>query len=193
MADEQRRHGCHRRPWVVGAIIHALLFLVSIANGDDALLDEYRVKAAFLYNAMKFVQWPAAAEVDGAGPRRFCVVGTDPFGDPLDRAIANRQVQGRQLVVQRFGPGAGTDEVAQCSLLFLSRSERERTATLLAALGDAPVLTVAEWEGFTLAGGILEVLIVDGKLAFVVNHGAADARGLRISSQLLKLAKHVHR
>lgn len=193
MADEERRHRCHRRLWLVGAITHACLSLVSIASGEDTLLDEYQVKAAFLYNVMKFVQWPAAAEVDRTSAWRFCVVGTDPFGEPLDRAIANRQVQGRSLVVQRFGPGAEADEVARCNLLFLSVSERERTATLLAALGDAPVFTVAEWEGFTLRGGILELLIVDGKLAFVVNQRAADARGLRISSQLLKLAKNVHR
>lgn len=164
-----------------------------MACAADDVSDEYRVKAAFLYNVMKFVQWPAAEAAEVQHPLTFCVVGTDPFGEHLDRALADRQAQGRPLVVARFEPDGDADRLVVCNLLFLGASERDRAAELIAALIASPVLTVSEWEGFAAAGGILEMQIVDAKLAFAVNLRAADVRGLRISSQLLKLAKQVHR
>jgi hypothetical protein len=157
------------------------------------LLDEYQLKAAFLYNVMKFVQWPSDSSGDPKAPLVFCVVGEDPFRGNLDRAVAGRSIQGHALSISRFGGASQPSELKACSMLFISTSARGRVAELRDGLVDAPVLTVAEWEGFSASGGILELTIIDNKLAFSVNQKAAESRRLKISSQLLKLAREVRR
>ncbi|HEX9943461.1 MAG TPA: YfiR family protein [Thermoanaerobaculia bacterium] len=158
------------------------------AAAQPLATSEYAVKAAFLYNFARFVEWPATAFRGPRDPMTFCVLGEDPFGGELDQMISGKTVMGRQIVVRRVAQLAGLEE---CRILFVSSSERPRLAQVLAAVGDRAVLTVGEEESFVRAGGIIGFVIRQNRVRFQVDRGAAARAGLAISSQLLELAEAV--
>jgi len=145
---------------------------------------EYQVKAAFLYNFAKFVGWPAGA----AGPFVVCIAGDDPFGASLEEVLRGKAVNGRAFVVRRLGKASAT---GGCHILFVSGSERKRLREVLGATPRG-VLTVGDCEEFAKSGGIVGFTLVEGKVRFEVNIDAAGASGLKISAQMLSLAKLVH-
>lgn len=147
---------------------------------------EYRIKAAFIYNFAKFTRWPAGSFADDEAPLDFCIYGDDPFAGALD-AVAGRTIRGRRVVVRRI---AAIEASAGCHLLFISDSEAGRLTGILAALGDRPVLTVADMPDFARAGGIINLTTnADDKLRFEINTGTARRAGLKLSSKLLSLAE----
>lgn len=150
-------------------------------------LGEYQAKAAFLYNFTKFVEWPPQVFATPAAPLQICVLGDDPFGASLD-ALAERSTQGRALVIRRVAtPGQG----AACQILFIAASEEARLPQLLAALAARPVLTVADVPGFAEAGGMINLSVDESRVRMEINVEAAQRAGLRISSQVLRLARIV--
>lgn len=158
------------------------------ARAAPATSSEYEVKAAFLYNFAKFVEWPPDAFARGGTPLVIGVLGEDPFGSVLDGIVRGKQVQGRPVVVRRF---ATVEEAAASHVLFISPSEDERLAPVLARLRQAPVLTVGETERFAERGGVIGLRLEGGRVRFDVNVDAAQRARLGVSSQLLKLARVV--
>jgi hypothetical protein len=148
---------------------------------------EYLIKAAFLYNFIKFVDWPSESFKNDAAPINLCVLGDDPFGEALD-TIRNKRVKGRRLVIKRV---QRVEQIEGVHLLFISASEKRRVKQILRSLTDAPVLTVSEMEGFGQQGGIINFITVDNKIQFEINSDEAQQHKLKISSQLLKLARIV--
>ncbi len=147
---------------------------------------EYRIKAAFVYNFAKFTRWPAGSFANGEAPLDFCIYGEDPFGGALD-AVAGKTIRGRKVALRRI---AAIEASAGCHLLFISTSEAGRLAGILTAVGDRPVLTVAEMPDFARAGGIINLKTnEEDKLGFEINTGTARRAGLRFSSKLLNLAE----
>jgi hypothetical protein len=153
----------------------------------EAAAPEYAVKAAFLYNFTKFVEWPPSAFHDDSSSLRLCVLGEDPFGDILE-AVTEDAVDGRTLTVLRTD---WMSDLAACQILFISRSERRKVTTILAAVRGAPVLTVADADGFLEKGGIINFILQGSKVRFEINQEVADQAGLKISSKLLRLASRV--
>jgi hypothetical protein len=147
---------------------------------------EYPVKAAFLFNFTKFVDWPADAFAGEKSPLNLCVYGGDPFGKALDDLVANETVGGRPIAVRRVGRGA---DLKACHVLFLSRAERERQAEVLADLRGAPVLTVGETDRFLADGGLVNFFLEANRVRFAVDLGAVERSRLKISSKLLRLAR----
>lgn len=148
---------------------------------------EHQVKAAFLYNFAKYVEWPAEALPAGS-PVTLCLFGRDPFGAALAQ-LEGRQVQGRPFRVRR---GVTEDDAAGCHLAFIADSEERRLPALLKALTGMPVLTISDIEGFVDAGGQIGVGVAEGRLQFDANLTALQRANLRASSQALKLARNVH-
>jgi len=147
---------------------------------------EYRVKAAFLYNFARFVEWPAQAFDGPEAPYAICILGQDPYGEDLDAAAGANTVQGRRIVVRRLSDAkVATD----CHILFISTSERRRVPAIIEALGSAPVLTVGEDEAFTRLGGCIRFFLLENKVRLEVNLPAAERARLRVSSKLLNLAR----
>jgi len=148
---------------------------------------EYLIKAAILYNFAKFTRWPAES-FDGAdAPLQLCVFGADPFGAAL-ASIDGKRVGERNLRTRLI---ADTAEVRGCHLLFVSASERESFAEVLAATNRAAVLTVADSPDFSRAGGIITLNVVEDRTRFDVNRSAAEQAGLELSAKLLRLADSV--
>ena len=150
---------------------------------------EYNLKAAFLFNFTKFVDWPPAgdaASIDEKGPFQLCILGEDPYGKSLDDVVANETVGGRPIVVRRLP--RGTDP-RSCQILFLGRMEREREAEVLAGLRGAPVLTVGESDRFLADGGLINFFLDARRVRFEINLQNVDRTPLKISSKLLRLAR----
>jgi hypothetical protein len=147
---------------------------------------EYEVKAAFLYNFARFVEWPADAFPGPGAPITYCIVGDDPFDGKLEALLRGETVGGRPLALRRSGKD---DDLAACQILFLSRSERSRQERILDRLGRASVLTVGDEEDFLDRGGIIGFRIEAGRVRFDVDLEAAERAGLKVSSKLLRVAR----
>jgi len=144
-----------------------------------------QVKAAFLYNFAKFVEWPGAAFDSADAPFVLGVLGSDSVGAAARELLRGKTVKGRPLVVREV---ADPEAARGCHLLFVGRNEEGRLEAILAALRGAPVLVISDMERFAERGGMIELLTVGQKIRFVIDAAAARAAGLTLSSQLLELA-----
>jgi hypothetical protein len=146
---------------------------------------EYQVKAAFLYNFAKFVEWP---EGRARAPFVIGVLGEDPFGEVLDRTISGKTIQSREFAVRRL---ADTAEAPRVDILFISASEKARLPEVLGRLRGSSVLTVGDTDNFVSRGGMVGFRTKGNVVRFDINLREATRAGLKISSQLLRLAGHV--
>jgi hypothetical protein len=168
-------------------LLALLLLAMGAAVGADARSDlEYQVKAAFLFNFAKFVEWPADALKGPRDPMAICVLGKDPFGASLDDVVRGETVNGRSLVVRRTHQVL---EARECQVVFLAESERRRQAEILSAMEGASILTVGEGDGFLDDGGIVRLVLDQNRVRFDINLTAAEANRLKLSSKLLRLAR----
>jgi hypothetical protein len=151
---------------------------------------EYEVKAAFLYNFARFVEWPATSLRDPDSPFVIAILGRDPFGAILDETVAGKTVAGRPIEVRRV---PRVDDARDAQIVFISPSERPNTAAILKALDRPGVLTVGDTDGFAQRGGAINFVLQARKVRFEINPAAAEQAGLKMSSQLLKLATLVAR
>jgi hypothetical protein len=149
---------------------------------------EYQVKAVFLFNFTQFVEWPAEAFAYAKAPLVIGVLGEDPFGTYLDDTVRGETANGRPLIVERY---RRVQEIGDCQVLFISRSEADRLEQIFAALNGRRVLTVGDVEGFTRRGGMIHLATTTGKIQLRVNLQAATAAQLTISSKLLRPAQIV--
>ncbi len=157
------------------------------SSAVSAETTEFQVKAAFVYNFVKFVQWPRESfPAAGDVPISICVLGHDPLGETLE-SLKGLTAYGRNLSVRRI---AGPGEVDRCQVLYLCRSEREAMVNILKGI-KAGVLTIGDMKSFAAAGGVINFVIADNRVSFEINVDAAEKAKLKISSQLLKLAKIV--
>ena len=167
---------------------HALRLLVVLASlakvcvGQGA--DEYEVKAAFLYNFTKFIEWPAATEPSPSFA--ICILGDDPFEAVIDRVAAGKTVNGRALQVRRLKEPA--DARQQCQVVFVGASEKSRAAKLIETTRGTPVLTVGESREFVRMGGMLFLSTETGHVSVVISDVATKAAGLKVSAKLMTLA-----
>jgi hypothetical protein len=157
-----------------------------VTAAGAAANSEYQVKAAFLYNFMKFVEWPSDG-LSNAGTLTLGILGKDPFGDALD-VVRDKTAKGRRVVVTHL---RGIEEAKECDLLFVCASEKGRLPQIIRGVQNSRILTVADQDGFCQAGGMINLVFVKNRVGFEVNVAAASRARLRVSSQLLKLARLV--
>jgi hypothetical protein len=150
---------------------------------------EYQVKAAFLYNFVKFVEWPPDVFEDGKIPITLCVFGYDPFGSALDEVIAGKTLNSRSVVVQRINK---LPDLKACQLVFVSGREDKHLPEILNNLEGVSTLVVGEGENFAKHRGGIQFFFENKQLRFAVNVDAIQRTRLRVSSKLLALARIVH-
>jgi hypothetical protein len=172
------------------------LVLVSIlvVAGSQAYgqMDEYSVKAGYLYNFSKYVTWPEGALSAPNTPFVICIFGNDPFAGRLDQAIAGKTAgDGRALEVKRVNmpSRAGFHE---CQMVFLSKSEIARTAEIVELLKENPIFTVADFGSFAQKGGIADLRLEGSRVKVDLNVEAATRANLKISAKLQQVANLVH-
>jgi hypothetical protein len=149
---------------------------------------EYQVKAAFLFNFAKFVEWPPSSFSAASAPLRICVFGRDPFGRELRDITNEKTVNGRKLEVNQV---VDLQLARTCHILFIASSEKAQLKRILESLRGTDVLTVGDTKGFAELGGMINFVLENDRVQFEVNHKAAEQAGLKISSKLLSVAKLV--
>jgi hypothetical protein len=173
------------RCWLVLFCLLALLPVKARAAADSK---EYQIKAAFLLNFTKFVEWQPAAFASSTEPFNIGILGDDPFGPILDQTIQGETAKNRKIVILR---SKHLDDLKNCHLLFISKSEKSRVTEILSGLEAKPVLKVSEIDAFAMKGGNINFYFDKTKVRFEINPAAAQRCGLKISSELLSVAKIV--
>jgi hypothetical protein len=151
-------------------------------------LAEYQIKAAYLYNFAKFVEWPGSAFSAADAPMTICVIGDDPFGGALN-ALQTKTIKNRKVAIRLL---SGTNETGGCHVLFISPTETDRMDEILVSLKGRPTLVVGDTERFARRGGMIGFIMERNKVVFEVNEKTSKQAGLQVSSQLLKLARTVY-
>lgn len=167
-------------------------FLIGVSRGQaqQPKPTVYDVKAAYLYNFGKFVEWPAKVTSGNNESFTICVLGKDPFGASLDATIAGEAIDGKSVLAKRISK---PQEALNCRVLFISSSEDAQLKDILATLERTSVLTVSDMSQFTRRGGMIQFVDEANRVRFEVNLTVAERAGLTLSSQLLKVAISVRR
>jgi hypothetical protein len=196
-AKNQSKTRCVRTypPWPrsrsIAALLPLLFFIqiVTVSQGHAQVsLPEYQVKAAYLFNFLKFVEWPEHVFADSLAPIVIGIVGGDPFGSSLPEVVIGKTVQGRDLVIREYREG---EDLRGAQILYINTSEKKHLRHILAGLRGASVLTVADMSGFVDEGGMIQFLSENNRVRFAINVDAARKAKLKISSRLLSLARVV--
>lgn len=169
-------------------IVVCLLAISMAAAAQSARTPEYEVKAAFLYNFVKFVEWPPQAFPHSSAPFRLCVLGSDPFGDTLSNITEGKSISGRPIINSRL---QSVLQAPSCHVLFISLAAPEAQRQALEAVHDLPVLTVGESADFLRLGGMIKFVLEQDRVRFEINLEAAQRHHLKLSSKLLAVARVV--
>lgn len=173
------------------AAIFALVVLaVSVLAAPEKVvetpaLSEYQIKALFLFNFAKYVDWPADAFQNESTPIVIGVVGQDSFGDNFQKITTGKSINGRPVLIKHV---TNAEEYKTCHILFVSASEKDRLASILDAVKDSAVLTVGETDGFLSEEGIINLTKKANKVRLEINLKAAQKARLQLSSRLLTVA-----
>jgi hypothetical protein len=160
-------------------------FIMAAQAGAQVTLSEYQIKAAYVFNFLKFVEWPEDSFADPLAPIVIGIAGEDPFGSALQNVIMGKTVQGRDLVIRKYRAG---EDLRSAHILFINVSEKKRIPQLLAGLRGSSVLTVADSGEFLVEGGMIQLYYQDNRIRFAINVDATGRAKLKISSKLLSLA-----
>jgi hypothetical protein len=155
---------------------------------DDAGTLERRVKAAFLYQFVAYVEWPPDAFTKSGTPITIAVTGAESLAEELRQVVSGRTVGGRQVTVRRVGPGELLEGV---HILFIGMAENARLGELTRSTQSLPILTVTESTGALERGSMINFVLDQRRVRFEVALDTAEKRGLRLSSRLLAVARDV--
>jgi uncharacterized protein DUF4154 len=173
------RNWIHHRFSASAVSIGVLWSLSGVCIHAKEVSLEYQVKAVYLFNFAKFIEWPAEGQ---SGPITICIAGQNPFGDVLEETLRGEMVNGRPLAMRVIAvPEPG------CHVVFVPQGTS--TATYLRAAQGSHTLTVGETPDFIRQGGIISFILESGKVRFQIDSKAAERAELRISSHLLRLAR----
>ena len=170
---------------IAAAILSVLVMAGPGSAAETPALSEYQVKALFLCNFAKYVDWPATAFANDSAPIVIGLVGQDNFGDNFKQVIAGKTINGRPVAVKHV---ASEQEYKGCHILFISASEKSGLPEILNAVKDSAILTVGETERFLAQTGMINFTKKENKIRLEINLGAVQQANLKISSKLLSVA-----
>ncbi len=188
--------------YILLALSIALQVLPVLANDNKSDLNrEYKIKAAFLYNFIQFVDWPKEKISGKNDPIVLGIIGKDPFGDSF-KPIENNQIKGKKSIIKRFDGieklkkssdkgKSDIESLRKCHLLFICSSEEDNLKDIINLVSENCVLTVGETSNMLKSGGVINFLVDENKVRFEINLSAARQEKIKIRSQLLRLAKNV--
>jgi len=180
---------CHSRRACLAALFIAALLPPSIyVNCAGQTPTESQVKAAYLFNFLRFVEWPDDAGREPQAKWVIGFVGESSVSSELSRLIEGKNVQGRNLLVKHF---QATDDLRACNILFIGASEKKRLPSILVSLHGFSVLTVADMYQFIESGGMMQFVVEDSHVRVAIDVGATSRAHLKVSSKLLALASVV--
>ncbi len=173
-------------PLVLFAVVAA--GLSSRSALAQSVADEYQVKAAYILNFARFVEWPPES-LPASSPITIALVGNDPFNGSLEQALRGRSVNGHAIHLKYV---RWNDTLTPYQIIFISTSEEPHLKEILRLIGSESVLTVSDIDRFSLRGGVIEFSMVGNRVRFDISRSPAIAARLTISSKLLSVARAVH-
>ncbi|MBD3299061.1 MAG: DUF4154 domain-containing protein [candidate division Zixibacteria bacterium] len=178
---------CYLWRWIF-VVAGALMVVLPCAVFGEAeeRPSEYDVKAAYLFNFARFVEWPDDRFASAEAPIVIGILGNDPFGDVLDQTVSDKLAQGRTVEVIRH---VDLQQADSCHIVFVDASVRDVATPLLAGYANHGVLTVGDWRGFTDDNGIIEFVIRKGRVRFRIRPDLATGGGMTISAKLLTVGE----
>ena len=162
--------------------------LVGARAAAQAPTGESQVKAMFVYNFLKFVEWPVDASAGAKDPFVVLIIGEGPTADATESFLESRMIGDRPVVVRRTQSDPSFTGVRA---VFVVERDGKKLHHILDAATAAGVLTIGEGEGFATLGGVIGLLVENRKVRFDVDTTAAQSAGLRVSSKLLALTRNV--
>jgi hypothetical protein len=174
---------------VLVLLLAALAVYAQTLDAQTARVPEYQLKATFLFQFTQFVAWPSDAFASPATPLVIGILGDDPFGKYLDDVIQHEKLDEHPLTVQRF---RRLEDVKNCHLLFVARTDSDRIEEIVDALKGQPVLTVGDAETFAERGGVIQFVTEENRTRLRINLDAAKGSKLTISSKLLRPARVIN-
>lgn len=178
------------RPLLTALAAACAFLAIPALHAQNARPTDYQVKATYLYNFGRFVEWPGKAAAVQGGSFTVCVLGQDPFGPSLDATLAGETIGGKTIVAKRV---SSAEESGNCQILFLSPTDDSRLNKTIAELDKKAVLTVSDMPQFVKRGGMIQFVLEGKKVRFEVNLTATQHAGLTLSSELLKVATAVRK
>jgi YfiR/HmsC-like len=179
-------------PIIPGRLARALAMILCLffcgAEAQVQHADEDRVKAAYLYNFAKFVEWPTASFAGPDDPTIICSVGDDRLADILQQTVSGKQTKGRPVAARQV---SSQEQFKSCHILLITFQDKERISQILRWVQSSTVLTVGQSSEFTHLGGMINLVRNDSTLELEINPRAAEAAGLKISSRLLAVSRVV--
>jgi hypothetical protein len=183
----------HQSPGRKHCLAHVIAWCVCLGLWSEACLvgraegpfTEYQVKALFLLNFIKYVDWPPNTFAGINTPITIGLCGESKLGEALKNVVAGKSIGGRPIAIREIG---ATDDFSPCQILFVSDSESSRMRQILEKAGAWPILTVGEDAAFAQNGGIIEFVLKNGNVRLEIDLSAAKKAGLSISSRLLAVA-----
>lgn len=177
--------------WSIFALISLLSVGVLYAKpAQFSEPDSYKSQSEYLLTFAEFVEWPVSAGNQNTSPVfSFCVLGRDPYGSLLDKAILGHLVGQRRTVITR---AHRLVDLGACDMLFISSSEEKHEVAILKKLQNHEVLTIGDTSSFAAHGGIIQFVREQNHLGFLINVDAAERARLKIDASLLALAQIVH-
>jgi YfiR/HmsC-like len=180
------------RRFILAGVVTAWLSAGSVAKARAQSLSpqeyENQVKATFIYNFSRFIDWPTGTFTSGRSSLRVCVLGNDPFGGALD-SIKGKNVQGRKIQIEHL---ESFSKLEACQILFISSSEKGHLKEILESAKHSRIVTIGEMSQFTQNGGVVALAMRKDRIHFSVNLDAANETGVKISSTVLRLATIVN-
>ena len=169
----------------IGAVI---LFLTSGTHhlkAQTAPQSEDKVKAVFLYNFTRFIDWPSSAFASNEQPFKIGIMGEDPFGIYLEEAIRNEKYSGRPIIIEKF---ENAKDIKDCHMIFINTKNQKEIKNILNNLENKTVLTIAEHPEFVKWGGMIRLYSDDRKIRIQINDAAARLVKIKVSAKLLNIA-----
>jgi hypothetical protein len=177
-----------------GSVFIALTILLALhvldLEAQTSKPTEYEVKAAYLYNFGRFVEWPSRPGAPQTQSFDICLVGQDRFGAALNNTLADETIAGKSVAVKRLQT---PQDATTCQILFISASEEYQLKHILTVLNGSSVLTVSDMPEFSRRGGMVQFIVDGSRVRFEINLASAERVGLTLSSELLKLAVNVRK
>jgi hypothetical protein len=167
--------------FVLGAV--SMLQPASVGANDENV--ELHVKAAYLLHFVRYVYWPNSGSAGISSPVVFGVLGRNPMVEVLETVVSGKTVNNRPIRVRVF---SSAEQIDGCDILFIPRSESKEIQGVLSATAGRPILTVSDKEKFSSEGGMIEFLLIDDTVRFTINNQSAEKAGLKLSSELLRVA-----
>ncbi len=176
-----------RIPALALALVGVILFeSAAPVAGAASVPNEYSLKAVFLYNFCRFIDWPATAFASANEPIVIGILGTDPFGPLLEEAVQGETSHGRRLQIEHY---RSVREVRGCHVLFIGESESGRLREILGAVAGTSIVTVGETSGFVDQGGMIALTTDQNRVRLVINPNTMRNANLNVSSKLLRVAE----